>query len=108
MDNGASFETPGVPGGVQISDERNIFDFSLCAYYLQLFLFNGEQMARNVDGSSRKPNLESQFLISFIDHRWRWCRIRYFEFRVCSSMYHDLKPFSFSSYYQFNKGLSLV
>ena len=31
MDNGASFETPGVPGGVQISDERNIFDFSLGA-----------------------------------------------------------------------------
>ena len=30
MDYGTSFDTPGVPGGVQISDERNIFDFSLC------------------------------------------------------------------------------
>ena len=30
VDNGASFDTPGVPGGVQISGERNIFDFSLC------------------------------------------------------------------------------
>ena len=33
MDNGASFDTPGVPEGVQISDERNIFDFSLRAVY---------------------------------------------------------------------------
>ena len=30
VDYGASFDTPGVPGGVQISDEKNIFDFSLC------------------------------------------------------------------------------
>ena len=30
VDNGASFDTPGVPGGIQISGERNVFDFSLC------------------------------------------------------------------------------
>ena len=29
MDNGPSFDTPGVPGGVQVSNEKNIFDFSL-------------------------------------------------------------------------------
>ena len=29
-DDGASFDTPGIPGGVQVSDEKNIFDFSLC------------------------------------------------------------------------------
>ena len=33
MDNGASFDTPRVPRGVQVSDEKNIFDFSLCAKY---------------------------------------------------------------------------
>ena len=32
MDNGASFGTPWVPGGVQVSDEKDIFDFSLCAW----------------------------------------------------------------------------
>jgi hypothetical protein len=31
VDNGSSFDTPGVPGGVQVSDEKKIFDFSLCA-----------------------------------------------------------------------------
>ena len=31
MDNGASFDAPRVSGGVQVSDEKNIFDFSLCA-----------------------------------------------------------------------------
>ena len=30
LDNGASFDTPGVSGGIQVSGEKNMFDFSLC------------------------------------------------------------------------------
>ena len=30
MDNDTPFDTPGVIGGVQVSNEKNIFDFSLC------------------------------------------------------------------------------
>jgi hypothetical protein len=28
--NAATFDTPGVYGGIQLSNEKNIFDFSLC------------------------------------------------------------------------------
>ena len=30
VDYGTPFDTPGVSGGVQVSNEKNIFDFSLC------------------------------------------------------------------------------
>ena len=29
VDYGTTFDTPGVSGGVQVSNEKNIFDFSL-------------------------------------------------------------------------------
>ena len=37
MDNGALFDTPEAPGGVQTSNEKNIFDFSLCLFMIQTF-----------------------------------------------------------------------
>ena len=37
--DGATIEIFGVPGGVQVSNEKNIFDSSLCAMHIQARLW---------------------------------------------------------------------
>ena len=49
MDNGPYFDTPWVPGGVQISNERNIFYFSICAYKTSAYVIYEWSLSKPVN-----------------------------------------------------------